>query len=139
MLKLRQLIGIALLIICESITANEVIECAKKQIGKPYVHGGKDPKIGFDCSGLAYYCHKPLNIGYSPSAQASKNKIRVKDRKPGDLLFFACGGKGISHTVIYLGNDEFIEAPKPGLRVRKHKFTKYYCGGKIASASRYWK
>ena len=136
---IKLLISLSLIILSLNITAKEILDCAKKQIGKPYVSGGKDPKRGFDCTGLAYYCHKPLNIGYSPSAQASKNKIRVKDRKPGDLLFFACGGKGISHTVIYIGNDEFIEAPKPGMKVRRHKFTKYYCGGKIVSASRYWK
>ena len=122
-----------------SITAEKIIDCAKNQIGKPYVHGGKSPDKGFDCSGLAYYCHLPLHIGYSPSAQASKKKIKVKDRKPGDLLFFACGkGRGISHTTIYIGNDEFIEAPKPGMKVRKHKLNKGYCGGKIVSVSRYW-
>ena len=136
---IKPLILLSLIMLSLNITANKIIECAKKQIGKPYVRNGKNPKKGFDCSGLAYYCHKPLNIGYSPSEQASKNKIRVKDRKPGDLLFFACGGKGISHTVIYIGNDEFIEAPEPGKKVRKHKFNKYYCGGKIVSASRYWK
>ena len=122
-----------------SVTQSQVVACAKKQIGKPYVSGGKSPKTGFDCSGLAYYCHLPENIGYSPSAQASKNRINVKDRQPGDLLFFNCNGRQISHTVISMGGNAFIEAPMPRYTVRFHTLNKGYCGGYIAAASRYWK
>ena len=122
-----------------NVTQSQVVACAKKQIGKPYVSGGKSPKTGFDCSGLAYYCHLPENIGYSPSAQASKNRINVKDRQPGDLLFFNCNGRQISHTVISMGGNAFIEAPMPRYTVRFHTLNKGYCGGYIAAASRYWK
>ena len=122
-----------------NVTQNEVVACAKKQLGIKYTRGGTNPKTGFDCSGLAYYCHLPLKIGYSPSAQASKNKINVKDRKPGDLLFFNCGGKKLSHTVISMGGNAFIEAPMPRYTVRFHTLNKGYCGGYIAAASRYWK
>ena len=138
---LKFLLFTCLIVFSLSVSQKEVVDCAHKQIGVPYVRGGIDPKHGFDCSGLAYYCHKN-NIPRSPQAQASKNKIKVKDKQPGDLLFFACssGGKGaISHTVIYVGKEEFIEAPLPGMKVRKHKMNPYYCGGKIISASRYWK
>ncbi len=137
--KLKILLSLTLITISLSITAKEVVDCAHKQIGVPYKSGGISPKTGFDCSGLAFYCHNK-KIPRSPQAQAGKNKIKVKDKKPGDLLFFACSGKGrISHTVIYIGNNEFIEAPLPRMKVRKHKMNKYYCGGKIISASRYWK
>ena len=71
---IKILISLSLIIFSMSITAEKIIDCAKNQIGKPYVHGGKSPDKGFDCSGLAYYCHLPLHIGYSPSAQASKKK-----------------------------------------------------------------
>ena len=136
---LKFLLFTCLIVFSLSVSQKEVVDCAHKQIGKPYRRGGTDPKTGFDCSGLAYYCHKK-SIATSPGAQASKNKINVKDKQPGDLLFFACGGgRRISHTVIYVGNNEFIEAPLPGMKVRKHKMNPRYCGGKIISASRYWK
>ena len=139
--KLKILLFVSLIVFSLSVTAKKVVDCAHKQIGIPYKSGGVSPKTGFDCSGLAYYCHDN-NIPRSPQAQASKNKIKVKDKQPGDLLFFACSSRGkgpISHTVIYVGNEEFIEAPLPGMKVRKHKMNPYYCGGKIISASRYWK
>ena len=137
--SLKIILSLSLIVFSLSVTAQEVISCAMKQIGKQYRIGGLNPKTGFDCSGLAYYCHAQ-KIPRSLQAQATKNKISVKDRKPGDLLFFACGSnRSISHTVIYIGNNEFIEAPLPGMKVRKHEMNKYYCGGKIISASRYWK
>ena len=137
--SLKIILSLSLIVFSLSVTAQEVISCAMKQIGVPYRSGGINPKTGFDCSGLAYYCHNQ-KIPRSPQAQAAKNKISVSNRKPGDLLFFACGKTGsISHTVIYMGNDEFIEAPLPGMTVRRHKMNKYYCGGRIVSASRYWK
>ena len=89
---------------------------------------------------LHFFCHN-FKIPRFSRQQASKNKININDRKPGDLLFFACekDKNYITHTVIYIGNDVFIEAPFQGLKVRKNKFNKYYCGGKIVRASRYWK
>ena len=129
---------ISLFALCLNVSWRHVVECAKNQLGKPYVSGGKDPKVGFDCSGLAYYCHLPLKIGYSPREQASKNKIDVKKRQAGDLIFFNCGGT-LTHTAISLGGNNFIEAPMPGYRVRTHTLNQYYSGGYIAAASRYWK
>ena len=137
--KLKILFFVSLIVFSLSVTAKQVVDCAHKQIGIPYKSGGVSPKTGFDCSGLAYYCHKK-NIPRSPQAQAAKNKINVKNKQPGDLLFFACGSdRSISHTVIYIGNNEFIEAPLPGMKVRRHKMNPRYCGGRIVSASRYWK
>ena len=129
---------ISLFSLCLNVTWRHVVDCARNQLGKPYVSGGTSPKVGFDCSGLAYYCHKPLNIGTSPGVQASKNNIPVKNRKPGDLLFFNCLGRKLGHVAISLGGDNFIEAPFPGGRVRTHKLNSGYCGGYIAKVSRYW-
>ena len=130
---------ISLFAFCLNVTWRHVVDCARNQLGKPYVRNGKDPKVGFDCSGLAYYCHLPLKIGYSPGAQASKNRIKVSERKAGDLLFFDCGGGKLTHTAISLGGNNFIEAPMPGYKVRTHTLNAYYCGGYIAGVSRYWK
>ena len=129
---------ISLFSLCLNVTSNHVVECARNQLGKPYKSGGTSPSVGFDCSGLAYYCHKPLNIGTSPGVQASKKNIPVKNRKAGDLLFFNCNGKALSHVAISLGGDYFIEAPFPGGKVRVHQLNYGYCGGNISKVSRYW-
>ena len=129
---------LSLFALCLNVTQKQVIQCAKKQVGRPYTRGGTSPKTGFDCSGLAYYCHLPDNIGTSPGVQASKNRIAVKDRQPGDLIFFNCNGQ-LTHTAISLGGNVFIEAPMPRYKVRYHTLNPGYCGGYIAAASRYWK
>jgi cell wall-associated NlpC family hydrolase len=138
-MKMIIILIISLFAFSLNVTQKQVVACAKKQIGRPYVPGGTSPSTGFDCSGLAYYCHLPDKIGTSPGAQASKNKINVKDRQPGDLLFFNCNGRKLSHTVISMGGNAFIEAPMPRYTVRFHTLNKGYCGGYIAAASRYWK
>jgi peptidoglycan endopeptidase LytE len=33
--------------------------------------------------------------------------------QPGDLVFFACGGKGIDHVGIYYGDNKFIHSSSP--------------------------
>ena len=132
---LKLILSLSLIILSMSVSAKEVVNCAHKQIGIYYKWGGHSPKTGFDCSGLAYYCHK-YTIPRVSRDQARKNKVSLNSIKPGDLLFFAGkDGKGqIHHTAIYIGNKKYIEAPYTGQKVRITNFRR-----KIASASRYWK
>ena len=129
---LKLILSLSLIIFSMSVSSKEVVDCAHKQLGIPYKWGGHSPKTGFDCSGLAYYCHK-FTIPRVSRDQAARNKINTKSVKPGDLLFFAKNGK-IHHTAIFIGNNMYIEAPYTGKNVRKQKM-----GRKVASASRYWK
>ena len=141
MINIRFFILIAIFAFSLNVTQNEVVACARKQIGIRYVSGGTSPKTGFDCSGLAYYCHDN-KIARSPAAQYNNavKKVQVGHQKAGDLLFFRCfGNKSISHTAISLGGNTFIEAPYPGKTVRIHTLNPGYCGGKIAGVARYWK
>ena len=141
MIKIRLFLLITIFAFSLNVTQNEVVACAKKQLGIRYTSGGTDPKTGFDCSGLAYYCHGK-KIPSSPAAQYNNapKKIRVGQQQAGDLVFFKCfGNRSISHTTISLGGNTFIEAPQPGKRVRIHSLNPGYCGGKIAGVARYWK
>ena len=129
---LKLILSLSLIIFSMCVTSKEVVNCAHKQIGIYYKWGGQSPKTGFDCSGLAYYCHK-YTIPRVSRDQARKNKVSLNSIKPGDLLFFAKNGK-IHHTAIYIGNKKYIEAPYTGQKVRITPFKR-----KIASASRYWR
>ncbi len=98
-----------------------VVETAKKYLGVRYVYGGSTPK-GFDCSGLVQYVFKEsLNYTFSSRTQLYKDGVKISKAQlqPGDLVTFATNGRGrISHVGIYIGDGQFIHAPRPGTRVR---------------------
>lgn len=93
-------------------TANKLIDCAKKYLGKKYVWGGEsDAEGGYDCSGFVY---RTLNdAGYIVSRLTASGyskvgkEIEKENKKRGDLLFF---GTPVTHVAIYLGNGKMIES-----------------------------
>lgn len=109
--------------------AGEVIETAKMMLGVPYLWGGTSVK-GVDCSGftkMAFYLHGiilPRDASQQAAVGESINIMEngavsidkcVKNLVPGDLLFFGRARQSgtaprISHTALYLGKGEFIQA-----------------------------
>lgn len=103
---------------------------AIKQLGKPYKWGVKKSEIRkyFDCSSLTQYLYRRIGIELPRTSilQAYYGKIikpakkppffKEKDLKVGDLLFFKAEKghytkefpMGISHPVMYFGNEKFI-------------------------------
>lgn len=84
-----------------------VLEEAKKHLGTPYKWAGIDPK-GFDCSGYTSYVlyttlDKKINRRAVDQYNSSK-KIKSKQVKPGDFVFFD-NGSGISHVGIVYSTD----------------------------------
>lgn len=110
--------------------AEQILTSAKAFLGLPYLWGGTSAK-GVDCSGFtksAYYLNGII-IPRDASQQAlvglpidvmENDYISVekclKNLKPGDLLFFAASkrrgvvGGRVTHTAIYMGGGEFIQA-----------------------------
>ncbi len=95
----------------------EVVDYAKQFLNYPYVSGGKNPTIGFDCSGFTKYIYS--NFGYTlGNTAASQNSVGTEvDRtnlQLGDLILFYDEGKTkIGHTGIYIGNSQFIHSANP--------------------------
>ncbi|KDA51867.1 NlpC/P60 family protein [Leuconostoc mesenteroides] len=87
----------------------------------PYVWGGGTPSTGFDCSGLMSYVFKNaagISLPHSSVEQEMyTQKKSVSQAQPGDLLFWGTPGASY-HVAIYIGNNQYIAAPKPGLNVR---------------------
>lgn len=97
----------------------------KNQIGKPYRWGGNGPD-SFDCSGLVYYCFNKAGIKIERlTAQGLYNKcekIKAKDRKKGDLIFWA-SKKKVYHVAVYVGDGIQISAENEKVGVVRQKVT----------------
>ena len=95
---------------------------AVRQVGTPYVYGGRSPEAGFDCSGLVAHVFERawgLKLPRSARAQAKAGKpVRFADLRPGDLVFYNTRKRAYSHVGIYLGHGRFVHAPRTGARVR---------------------
>lgn len=94
----------------------ELLEMCARWLGTPYKYGGNSRK-GVDCSGftvkvyLAVYNKK---LERSSASILSKNckRIKQKELKQGDLVFFATGKsrKKVNHVGIYLKDNKFVHA-----------------------------
>jgi cell wall-associated NlpC family hydrolase len=99
-----------------------VLEKAETMIGVPYVWGGNTPAQGLDCSGFVRYVYEKAAGILLPrvSAQISRQGVAVAqtDLHPGDLVFFNTTRGTATHVGIYVGENQFIHAPKKGAFVR---------------------
>lgn len=99
---------------------NDIIAIAKQQLGKPYVWNAKGPD-SYDCSGLMQYVFRQAtgqNIGsWTVPQEASGTKVAINQLQPGDLVFW--GPQGASyHVALYLGNNKYLNALRPGTNVK---------------------
>ncbi len=106
--------------------AEQILKTARTFLGVPYLWGGTSTK-GMDCSGFtktSYFLNgivlprdasqqalvgEKVDIYENDTVNVAKS---LKNLKPGDLLFFAVDKRtlGVTHTAIYIGNGEFIQA-----------------------------
>lgn len=95
------------------------VQAAETQLGVPYVWGGEDPGVGFDCSGLTAWAWGQAGVSlphYSGAQMADSTPVSISDLQPGDLLFYGPGGS--VHVAMYVGGGMMIEATFPGTVVR---------------------
>ena len=98
-------------------THSNVVGYALSQIGVPYVWGGATPGSGFDCSGLVMWAYSQVGVSLPHSSYAMWGygvPVSRDQLAPGDILFF----DGLGHVGLYIGNDEFVEAPHTGANVQ---------------------
>jgi cell wall-associated NlpC family hydrolase len=109
----------------------EILAEASKHIGQRYLWGGRSlynakAKIatGVDCSGLVNWAFRRVGIVVPRDAHEQfmrAHSVRPHSMKPADMIFLAKADNPhkIVHVALYAGNDELIEAPQSGERVRK--------------------
>jgi cell wall-associated NlpC family hydrolase len=113
----------------------EVIKVARTFTGTPYKWGGTT-RSGMDCSGLTGNAFQAINLTLPRTADAQAEvgeKVKKKNVKPGDLVFFATGKKrreithvGIVTEVKSKDNVKFIHASTSLGVVETNLFSEYY-------------
>ncbi|WP_217199144.1 C40 family peptidase [Streptomyces buecherae] len=97
--------------------AQQAIDFARAQLGKPYVWGATGPD-SYDCSGLTRGAWQAAGVTLPRTTwdQVKVGKrIATTDLAPGDLVFFY---EDSSHVGLYIGEGQMIHAPRPGANVR---------------------
>lgn len=104
---------------------NSFLDEALKYEGWPYVWAGKDPKYGFDCSGLmTWTMRKQWGVNVNPIMTNAAmlyatycDPISQSQTVPGDLVFwkwtYGQSKNYITHTAIYCGNGWTYQAGDP--------------------------
>jgi gamma-D-glutamyl-L-lysine dipeptidyl-peptidase len=102
---------------------NQLIVIAKQFLGTPYVWGG-NTKAGIDCSGFVQMVYRAngINLARDADEQSVTGKLvgfrgYTEDMLPGDTLYFAGHNGRITHTALYLGNNEYIQATEPHVMI----------------------
>jgi cell wall-associated NlpC family hydrolase len=99
----------------------EMIFQALAAAGVPYKRGGSSSENGFDCSGLVAHVYREaygIQLPHNARAQSRMGRsVRLAELEAGDLVFYNTE-RPYSHVGIYLGDNRFIHAPRPGKAVR---------------------
>lgn len=116
-----------------------VMRRALALLGTPYRWGGTSTN-GFDCSGLVGYVFKTaLGIELpriSREMATSGEQVERTALSAGDLVFFSRRGNRVDHVGIYMGNGQFLHAPRTGKDVMVSSLETGYWSGKFMQARR---
>ncbi|MDH6576667.1 C40 family peptidase [Kitasatospora sp. MAP5-34] len=99
------------------------LDFARSKIGLPYIWGGEGP-TGYDCSGLTMMAWRTAGRSlthFAADQYAESTPVSYRSLRPGDLVFWTHTGRAadIYHVAIYLGDDQMIEAPRPGTAIKQ--------------------
>ena len=121
-------------------TRLSVVTAAFNHLNVPYKYGGQNLSSGFDCSGLVMSIFQEVankSLPRTAAAQAAATaSIKRSELKPGDLVFFNTAGRRYSHVGIYVGDNQFIHAPRTGSQIRIDSINNNYWNKRFTGARR---
>ena len=119
------------------LTGSDIVSFANDYQNIPYKFGGTTIE-GFDCSGFLLFVFNHFGLSL-PRTSEEQFKVGVpieqEELKLGDLVFFSNTYKAdISHSGIYVGNNEFISATSNGVLIAR--LDNVYWSSKYTGAKR---
>jgi cell wall-associated NlpC family hydrolase len=82
-----------------------------------------------DCSGLVDYVYKNAEGKQLPhntvALESCVNQHSVSQAQAGDILFWGQHG-ATYHSAIYIGNNQYVAAAKPGTNVSTYTISSYF-------------
>ncbi len=103
------------------------VQAAESQLGVPYVFGGEQVGVGFDCSGLVQWAWGQAGVSIPRTTETewpALKHVSLDALQPGDLLFYynLDGDSQVDHVVMYTGAGPYgtstvIQAPFTGSTV----------------------
>lgn len=106
----------------------QLVKDAYTFLDAPYLWGGRSGFLkkaiaSVDCSGLVNLLYRAQGLLIPRDAHDQHLKAKaVNELKPGDLVYLKKEAR-VSHVIVFLGGDLFIEAPETGKNVRLLKWT----------------
>jgi gamma-D-glutamyl-L-lysine dipeptidyl-peptidase len=96
------------------LSVDAAIALGKRFLGLPYLWGGTST-FGYDCSGFVQMLYRRMGAVLPRDAQPQADwsglvPVARNELRPGDLLFFGASDRKITHTGMYIGGGEFINA-----------------------------
>ncbi len=146
------MVAMALLAACSSVSQragalppvsgshSAVVDIARSLIGVPYRFGGASLR-GMDCSGLVHYAYRKVGVNVPRTVATQRQNafsVSLAELQAGDLLFFRLGGRRVSHVGIYIGEQQFVHAPRTGKRVSITRLSNKYWEKRLAGAGRFY-
>lgn len=122
------------------VNIQELIMKGLEFVGVPYKFGGNSVESGLDCSGFVRLVFKESSGIDLPRTAAEQSqvgtKVALSDLKPGDLVFFNTMRRANSHVGIYLGNNQFVHAPRTGAEITVENMEQKYWQTRFNGARR---
>jgi len=122
--------------------ATDMVLTALNFVGVRYRRGGDSEESGFDCSGFTrFVVGNSLGLVLPRRADEQARapglvEVKREDLQPGDLVFFNTLKRTFSHVGIYIGENRFVHAPKPGAEVRTEDMGYAYWRQRFTGARR---
>lgn len=112
-----------------------VASYALQFVGNPYVWGGTSLTHGTDCSGFTQSVYKKFGINLPRTSREQSRvgrKISPSNAKPGDLIFYASGGR-VNHVALCIGGGEVVHASnsRTGITTSNLYYRTPYCARRV--------
>ena len=109
-------------------------------VGIRYRRGGDSTETGFDCSGfVGFVVLENLGLRLPRTAREisqAGEPVAKTELEPGDLVFFNTMRRAFSHVGIYIGDNQFVHAPRSGQKVRVEDMRESYWAKRYNGARR---